>query len=369
MQKAKNYDLADSNCANIGSAMDKAARQAAGQSEPAWADAGKAPGLQIWRIEQFSVQPWPVEQYGTFYSGDSYILLNTYKKKDTDALAWDVHFWLGAESSQDEVGTAAYKTVELDDLLDGAPIQHREVQEYESALFMSYFPKGIRLWDGGIDSAFRKVEPTAYRSRLLHLKGKKNIRVCEVPKKASSLNQGDVFILDLGMELFQWQGQKCGIFERQKAAELVRALDDERGSGVAINVIEGDDPCPEMFAHLEGEATEIKSAEEGGSDVDASKEITKKLFKLSDAGGSLSFTEVAVGPAIQRSMLDSNDVFIFDAGVEIYAWVGKGASKEEKRMAIIRAQDYMTTNNLPKFLPITRLVEGGESNTFNQAFQ
>lgn len=50
---------------------------------------------------------------GTFFSGDSYIVLNTYKKKDSDKLLFDVHFWLGRYTSQDEAGTAAYKTVEL----------------------------------------------------------------------------------------------------------------------------------------------------------------------------------------------------------------------------------------------------------------
>jgi gelsolin len=49
------------------------------ESEPAWQGAGQEEGLQIWRINKFKVEHWPKEEYGEFFNGDSYIILNTYK--------------------------------------------------------------------------------------------------------------------------------------------------------------------------------------------------------------------------------------------------------------------------------------------------
>jgi gelsolin len=49
---------------------------------------------------------------------------------------WNIHFWLGADSSIDEYATAAIKAVELDTYLGSGPVQYREVK---SQCFSSYF--------------------------------------------------------------------------------------------------------------------------------------------------------------------------------------------------------------------------------------
>lgn len=47
-----------------------------GDTENAWETAGLAAGLQIWRIDKFKVISWPKERIGTFYDGDSYLVLH-----------------------------------------------------------------------------------------------------------------------------------------------------------------------------------------------------------------------------------------------------------------------------------------------------
>lgn len=78
--------------------------------------------------------------FGKFYSGDSYLVLKT--KDARGKKSWDVHYWLGSETSQDESGAAAIMATELDDSLGGAPVQHRETQDHESERFLGYFPSG-----------------------------------------------------------------------------------------------------------------------------------------------------------------------------------------------------------------------------------
>jgi gelsolin len=366
MLKQVKYNIEDSNIANLGSELEKNCKLAAAKTEKAWANAGKVPGLLVWRIENFQVKLWT--EIGTFYSDDSFIVLNTYTKKDTaDKLYHDVHFWLGETTSQDEAGTAAYKTVELDDVLGGAPVQHREVQGKESKLFLSYFQaKGIKILSGGVASGFNHVKPEEFVPRLLWIKGKKNVRVTQVPLEAKYMNSHDIFLVDAGLKIYQWNGRLSSPMEKMKAMKLSRALDDER-KGLATLVVfdEGDkDPqAQEMWALIKGSQDEVgkDDPEDDSAWEKASEPI---LFQLSDATGEMKFTKVKTGH-VRDSDFDSKDVFILDVGCEVFAWIGKDASAAEKAKALGFAQTYLKELGRPDWTPISRIFQGGENELFN----
>lgn len=54
-----------------------------------------------------------------------------------------VDFCQGEKSSRDEQGACAMLATQLDSFLGGEPVQHRQVQGYESPEFMALFPKGV----------------------------------------------------------------------------------------------------------------------------------------------------------------------------------------------------------------------------------
>lgn len=117
-----------------------------------------------------------IQVTGKFFTGDSYILLSTTKSK-SGALSWNIHFWLGNETTHDEAGTAAYKSVELDDALGGAAVQFREVQGNESTQFLSYFKAtgGVSYEPGGAQSGFRHGEGRIHY-KTAPSEGKENVK-------------------------------------------------------------------------------------------------------------------------------------------------------------------------------------------------
>jgi len=299
-----------------------------------------------------------------FFGGDCYIVLHTYKAKDPEGkevekLLYNVHFWLGAECSQDEQGVAAYKTVELDDLLGDLPVQYREVQGYESKEFLDLFGGQIIVMKGGIDSGFNHVKPQEYKPRLLHMKGKAQVRVMEVPLAAKSLNDGDVFILDAGLEIYQWNGRTAGIGEKRKASEILQNLKKDRNGKPKSQVLDGLEDCEGFWKLIGGKPASLAPA----TSDDIKVEKCKILYKLSDESGALKKTKIAEG-SVKKSQLESKDVFILDVGHIVWVWIGKGASKQERAKGIEFGTKHLKEAGRPDHTPVSRVMDGAEPKAF-----
>uniref|UniRef100_A0A914R103 Gelsolin-like domain-containing protein n=1 Tax=Panagrolaimus davidi TaxID=227884 RepID=A0A914R103_9BILA len=185
----------------------------------------------------FNIEEIPQEQHGTFFEGDSYIILST--KEDNK---YDVHFWLGRGTSQDEMATAALKVTDLDLILHNLPVQYRELQNHESALFLSYFKNGIKYLTGGnATGKTHEINLDKFEPRLFQCNGKRNVRCTQVKLVKESLNLGDVFILDLGREILIWMPPESGRLERIKGMQHAKAIrDSERGGNVKTTVLDND---------------------------------------------------------------------------------------------------------------------------------
>jgi len=314
------------------------------------------------------VKHWPKDKYGEFYGGDSYIILNT-MENDEGKKSYDVFFWLGGETSQDEAGTAAYKTVELDDYLGDLPVQYREVQGNESKKFLNMFPK-VTILEGGMESGFRNVKPKDYQPRLLHVCGyKKHVQVYQVKLDTANLNNSDAFVLDCGLTLYQFNGGAASAWEKRKANAIVDELQASRHGKVKTTLIidgiedTGNPLIDDFWGYFGGRPDSIKDEEEEKKE----KEVVLSLQHVSDASGVMECNEVCSGK-LDKSKLDSNDTFILDGGGSVFIWIGKGANKAEKRDAMKFAVDYLTGQGRGTSVPIARVMEGAEPKEFWNCF-
>ncbi|XP_057720707.1 villin-3 [Arachis stenosperma] len=333
--------------------------------DPAFQGAGQKAGTEIWRIENFQPVPLPKSEYGKFYMGDSYIILQTTQGKG-GTYFYDIHFWIGKDTSQDEAGTAAIKTIELDASLGGRAVQHREIQGHESDKFLSYFKPCIIPLEGGVASGFKKPEEEEFETRLYVCKGKRVVRMKQVPFARSSLNHDDVFILDSQNKIYQFNGANSNIQERAKALEVIQYLKEKYHEGkcnVAIvddGKLDTESDSGEFWVLFGGFAPIGKKVV---SDDDIIPETTPaQLFSIAD--GEVKPVE----GEFSKSLLDNSKCYLLDCGAEVFIWVGRVTQVEERKAACLAAEDFLTSQKRPKSTRITRVIQGYEPHSFKSNF-
>ncbi|CAB1345899.1 unnamed protein product [Coregonus sp. 'balchen'] len=318
---------------------------------PEFKRAGKKPGLQVWRVESLDLVAVPESLHGGFYSGDAYLVLNTIKQR-SGHLQYDLHFWQGDDCTQDESGAAAIFTIQMDDYLGGKPIQYHE--------------------KGGVASGFKHVVSNEVKvQRVLQVRGRHVVRATEVAVSWDSFNQGDIFILDLGKEIYQWCGSKANHFEKLKATQVSKDIRDNERCGRAELYICDEGAEREKMLEILGPKPDLPEANTDDTNTDVSNRKLAKLYKVSNASGDMGMDMVASENPFSQNALESNDCFILDNGPNgmIFVWKGKAANKEERSAVMSAAEQFITKMGYPKHTQVQILPENGETPLFKQFFK
>ncbi|GCB79531.1 hypothetical protein scyTo_0019559, partial [Scyliorhinus torazame] len=193
---------------------------------------------------------------------------------------------------------------------------------------------------GGMASGMRHVEINIYNvRRLLHVKGKKTVTATEVEMSWGSYNLGDVFLLDIGKVIIQWNGPDSNRMERLKgrhasqdelAASAFQAVQLDQKFGdepVQIRVTMGKEPRHFMTI-FNGKVIIF----EGGTSRKSGNhpEPPVRLFQVH---GFVQSNTKAIEVPAYASSFNSNYVFLLKTETNCYLWCGKGSSGDERAMA------------------------------------
>lgn len=227
-----------------------------------------------------------------------------------------------------------------------------------------------------MESGFNHVEPDQYEPRLLKVNGRfKKVQVYQVALDLNSMNSTDVFVLDGGLSLYQYNGDKCNVWEKRKGNEIVDGLQEDRSiDSKNTAIIEGFGDSGESvdaFWEYFGGKPDSAPPDTAVNDQEQkeSGNVTPTINKVTDDSGKVVISEVVRGlKQFKRSLLESDDCFIVDLGYSVYIWIGSGSSKAEKREAMKYAVEYCMASGRSISTPMVRVTEGNETEEFLSAF-
>eukprot|EP00092_Neocalanus_flemingeri_P014764 GFUD01015933.1.p1 GENE.GFUD01015933.1~~GFUD01015933.1.p1 ORF type:complete len:344 (+),score=104.07 GFUD01015933.1:340-1371(+) len=322
----------------------------------------------VWRVKQLKLIPVPEKDQGKFYSGDCYLVFH-------NAGGEHIFFWLGADSSYDEQAVVAIKAVELDNLFNGMPVQHREMQGFESIRFKKLFKGGIVTLLGGFEAGLKQVQKIGHVARLFQVRGGKMPALSEVALDWGHMNHGDTFVVDTGSIIFIWAGVSSSGMEKVVAAGLASKLRDRVGEEI-VHVRDGEEEemtADELevwnkFLPIQNRGNVKKEEKENDKKVDQTLHKEIALYSCSDFTGKLEIQLIKKGK-LEHKDLNGDDAFIVDGNqLGIWVWLGRKSSATERSEAMGAGQKFIEKNGLPRHTRVTKVNMGGEPEEFKSLF-
>mmetsp|Transcript_12411 Transcript_12411/g.20911 ORF Transcript_12411/g.20911 Transcript_12411/m.20911 type:complete len:444 (+) Transcript_12411:1-1332(+) len=273
--------------------------------------------LKVWRVNDFDRIPLEEENYGRFRSGESYVVLLTFLKKNKECHV--IFFYQGRDSSISDKGTSAYLTRFMEAELKGPSVQIRVEQGKEPMDFLALFNQKLLIELGAFD-----IDRS--EARLLYTRGScaKSVRTVEVKPNCESLSDDGVFTLLKGDEALVWSGGRCYDFENESAKTILAqfypnhkidfATPKSKAAHTFFDALDAPPEAADMPAEDLGERYELR------------------LFEVTSASGVVTVDPVPA-PLCQDDV-GLRNVYIIDGGENVWIHFGLKSLHIEKHAAL-----------------------------------
>jgi hypothetical protein len=321
------------------------------------------PLLVIWKSVDLKLQKIAESNHGTFADSDSYLILNIKSPEEKYA-----HIWTGRKSSKEKISYISFKVLQLDHKLENNCVILYESERNESELFKSYF-KFFTVLRDRIEEIHKSLDDQQYKARLFHVHSSgANIHSRQISINKKNIDTGDVYMLDTGVKVFIYIGKGSNSFEKFHLSCMVEKIKEVRQNKAIIISIDESCELNEHDLKNKNEFEEfLQKFEENIQETDEQNKIDKnyrKMMKLSDENGKLELTDVEY----KKENLVSQDSFLIDRGDAIIIWIGKEASKKEKKFAKFYANKYISKENR-NGLSVIIVNEGKLSSELDKCFK
>jgi hypothetical protein len=311
--------------------------------------------LSIWIVKKNEKHALPLEEYGIFYSGESYIIQYSIHLK-SGGYRHVVYYWQGRQSSTEDQGTCALLATGLASTLGTSVTQVRVTQNKEPEHFLAHFEGYMNVRRGSRDTW---ASEWTDKPILFHIRGTNAVdtRAAQMKTAAASLNSNDAFLLKTPTSAWVWLGKGANEFERAVAHKIAeRVL-----VGQASETVEEGNESEVFWTALGGKGEYSNDARLQQGDVKA------RLFQCSDSTSVFKVMEIH---HFVQDDLDNDDVMILDGYSELFVWIGSGSTEREKAMGVQVAHDYLksASDGRPPHVPVYSVMSREEPPQFSVYF-
>ncbi|XP_050500586.1 supervillin-like isoform X2 [Diabrotica virgifera virgifera] len=181
---------------------------------------------------------------------------------------------------------------------------------------------------------------------LLQVKGRRHIQTRLVEPNASSINEGDNYILVTSKALYTYTGAYSNVIEQSRTSDIVNHIQKTGDMGCKVNRVHSISSKDKSKYALEfwkilGADSIPDTVGAGHPDEDETYESnilhTNMIYTLEN--DELAPYEKYWGTIPKVEMLKDTNIIVFDFGSEMYVWSGKNAVLDRKNLALKLAKE------------------------------